>query len=506
MSLSNRLGKAGRFVAVRNFANLELGCILKLLFDVTTTARTAYDPPVGTTRVERTILADLHRELGSSGMAFVKFRKGRFVRLASREAETIASLIASPQQQAVRRDDEEIAPPEEYSHPDDGMAGPKPPMTLARRVRLIARALVERYPEAYRAQAVRDATGIYVGMRSLFFLTLATLRGRPVRRAADDANPGRIDATSLRPLSPDWPPNEDFSDFTDLITLGNGWDYLDYESLYALKQRDGLRIHGFVHDLITVDYPQFFHNPAKSSLIHRHYAELCHLCDTLICNSFATRDALHHFIRVEGLPEPRIAVAQLPAFASEALEPVQPPDVTDEPFILFVSTIEVRKNHRVLLHVWRECLREGRTMPRLVLVGRLGWGVAPLMEMLAWDPMLQNHVTVLHDITDAQLAWLYDHCLFTVYPSIAEGWGLPIGEALGRGRICLHTSDPAQREAAQNLMPALHPEDFFGWKAAILELIEDPDRRERLEAKVRAEFRPITRERFCAAVREAIAL
>lgn len=479
---------------------------MKLLFDVTTTARTAYDPPVGTTRVERTVLADLHRELGSAGLAFVKFRKGRFVRLVSRESETITSLIASPQQQAARNADGKTAQRAGLPHSASGSIRPEPPMTVARRIRLIARALIERYPEAYRAQAVRDATGIYVGFRSLFFITLAALKRPRARPAALETRPDEIDVATLRPLSPVWPPAEDFSDFTDLITLGNGWDYFDYESLYTMKKRDGLRIHGFVHDLITVDYPQFFHNPAKSSLIHRHYAELCHLCDTLICNSFATRDALQQFIRAEGLPEPKIAVAQLPVFASEALEPAQPPDVTDEPFILFVSTIEVRKNHRVLLHVWRECLREGKAMPRLILVGRLGWGVAPIMEMLAWDPMLQNHVTVLHDITDAQLAWLYDHCLFTVYPSIAEGWGLPIGEALGRGRICLHTSDPAQREAAQNLMPALHPDDFFGWKAAILELTEHPDRRERLEAKVRAEFKPITRERFCAAVREAIAL
>lgn len=479
---------------------------MKLLFDVTTTARTAYDPPVGTTRVERTVLADLHRELGSSGLALVKFHKGRFVRLTSPEAETITSLIASPQQQAARNEDHQAAQKAGQPHRDAESRRPEPPMTAARRIRLIARALIERYPEAYRAQALRDATGIYVGLRSLFFLTLAALKRTPARPAAAKRHPDEIDMTTLRPLSPSWPPAEDFPDFTDLITLGNGWDYFDYEALYAMKKRSGLRVHGFVHDLITIDYPQFFHNPAKSSLIHRHYAELCHLCDTLICNSFATRDALRQFIRAEGLPEPKIAVAQLPAFASDALEPVQPPDVTDEPFVLFVSTIEVRKNHRVLLNVWRECLREGKTMPRLVLVGRLGWGVAPIMEMLAWDPMLQDHVTVLHDITDAQLAWLYDHCLFTVYPSIIEGWGLPIGEALGRGRICLHTSDPAQREAAQNLMPALHPDDFLGWKAAILELAEHPDRRERLEAKVRAEFKPITRERFCAAVREAITL
>lgn len=461
---------------------------MKLLFDVTTTARSAFDPPVGTTRVERTVLADLYRHLGRENLTFINYDEGRFVHLSDGETGTLLSLIDSPSQQAqqpeTRADRRQLNTP-----------SPSPKAGLIRR---IGQAVMRRYPEPYRNQARVFAIQVYLGMRGILGVLALTLRS---------ARRGRGDAPLHYPhLSRSRPQAFNFSGHTDLITLGNGWDYLDYENLSDLKRKNGLRVHGFVHDLIAVEHPYYFYDPAKASIIHQHYAELCHVCETLVCNSFATRDALIDFIAHENLPSPRIVVAQLPVFASEALASERPPDFGDEPFILFVSTIEIRKNHRLLLNIWRECLREGKAMPRLVLVGRVGWGVDTVIEMIARDPVLRGHVTVLHDITDAQLAWLYDSCLFTVYPSVAEGWGLPIGEALGRGRICLHTTDPAQREAGQGLMPALHPEDFYGWKTAILDLIDRPARRARLEADIHQKFTQVTREKFCSAVREAIGL
>lgn len=463
---------------------------MKLLFDVTTTARSVYDPPVGTTRVERTVLTDLFHALGPENLTFANYDGGRFVHVSPAESTALLSLITSPAQQAER--------------PATSMAGQ--PAPLPKLVRRLGRAVIGLYPEPFRAQAFAAAVNIHLGTRGLLGASWRTvkfaLRGH--QRPAAQASPGT--ALHYPKLSQGQPQAFDFSGHTDLIMLGNGWDYLNYDNLYDLKKKNNLKIHGFVHDLIVVNYPYYFHNPAAASIIHQHYAEFCHLCETLICNSYATRDALLAFIRHECLPSPRIVVAQLPVFASGTLAPSRPPAFDEGPFVLFVSTIEVRKNHRMLLNVWRECLAEGKTMPRLVLVGRVGWGVNTVMEMIARDPVLHGQVSILHDIEDGQLAWLYDNCLFSVYPSIIEGWGLPIGEALGRGRICLHTTDAAQREAAQGLMPALHPEDFYGWKNAILDLIDRPERRKRLEETVREKFRPISREDFCAAVRDAIGL
>ncbi len=174
--------------------------------------------------------------------------------------------------------------------------------------------------------------------------------------------------------------------------------------------------------------------------------------------------------------------------------------------MLYVSTIEARKNHTLLINVWRDCLAQGIDMPKLVLVGRYGWGIEAIRRIIEFDPLLRDRVVHFANIGDGELTWAYDHCLFTVYPSLIEGWGLPIGEALGRGRICVHASDPAQKEAAQDLMPHHHPHDFMGWRATILDLIDKPERRERLERIIKDRFRPVTRQAFCAAVRRAIGI
>jgi glycosyltransferase involved in cell wall biosynthesis len=294
---------------------------------------------------------------------------------------------------------------------------------------------------------------------------------------------------------------------TDLLTMGHGWDYLDHTRLASLRERHGFRVHAFVHDLIAVAYPHYFHEPAEADRIRRHHVELCRVADVLITNSQATRVALERFIAEGALPRPRLHVASPPPFVTPATPAAPlPAGLGDEPFVLYVSTLEIRKNHRLLLRVWSECRRAGQELPKLVLVGRIGWGVEEALRMLRHDPALAGRVLLLEDVPDAQLATLYRHCLFTVYPSLVEGWGLPISEALSFDKVCLHADDPAQHEAAQGLMPALHADDYLAWASEIVELARNDGRRAMLESNLKGRFYPCTTEGFCASVKEALRL
>jgi glycosyltransferase involved in cell wall biosynthesis len=273
-----------------------------------------------------------------------------------------------------------------------------------------------------------------------------------------------------------------------------------------MKARNGLRVHGFVHDLIAVSHPHYFYDPVKAGSLRRHHAELCRLADVLVANSQATRAALERFIAAEGLPRPSLHVAPLPAFLSAADHPGAglPAELAGAPFVLYVSTLEVRKNHRLLLRLWSERARAGQPLPRLVLVGRVGWAVEEATRMLHHDPALAGNVTLLSDVADDRLAALYRHCLFCVYPSCIEGWGLPITEALTFGKVCVHADDPAQKEASQGLVPVCHPDDYPAWKSEILSLAGDERRRAGLEAVIRERFRPRSDEAFCADMRAAL--
>src|SRR5438067_9577160 len=92
-------------------------------------------------------------------------------------------------------------------------------------------------------------------------------------------------------------------------------------------------------------------------------------------------------------------------------------------YVLFVATVEGRKNHRLMLDVWRRMVETGDDPPYLVCVGRLGWKSEAFLAELVESDYLNGKVILLQDVSDADLGLLYSRCLFTVCPSLYEGWG-----------------------------------------------------------------------------------
>ena len=87
-------------------------------------------------------------------------------------------------------------------------------------------------------------------------------------------------------------------------------------------------------------------------------------------------------------------------------------------YALIVSTIEARKNHLLLFRVWRRMLEEmpPERVPTLVFAGRIGWLVADLMQQIANTDNLGGKLMIIESPSDAELAALYDGCLFTLFP------------------------------------------------------------------------------------------
>jgi glycosyltransferase involved in cell wall biosynthesis len=286
----------------------------------------------------------------------------------------------------------------------------------------------------------------------------------------------------------------------DLMAFGLGWEYLDHEALYKLKHDFGIRIHMPAFDLIPVTMPQM--NAGQSHLVHRFYAEMAHYADSITSISYATTDAIREFYAKEELPTPYLATNQLPGF--------DPPDrrntdqnrrrhrLAGEPFVLTVSTIEVRKNHLLLAKLWTDFARRGVAVPRLVIVGKMGWDINELVQWVAHAPELDKYVTMFGDVEDDELVEMYRDCEFTVFPSRVEGWGLPITESLTYGKACVHAIDPAQFEASQDLMPALHPDDFLGWRDEIERMALDVEYRRGLETIIGERFARRTPAEYCA--------
>jgi glycosyltransferase involved in cell wall biosynthesis len=172
------------------------------------------------------------------------------------------------------------------------------------------------------------------------------------------------------------------------------------------------------------------------------------------------------------------------------------------PYALYVSTLEVRKNHRLLFQVWRRLLAaHGRErIPDLVFVGKRGWLADDFVTELEQSRFLDGKIEWRERVEDDELARLYAGCLFSVYPSFYEGWGLPVAESLAFGKTGVVSSASSLPEVGCDFVDYHDPHDVAGATAAIERAIFDPAHREGRERAIRERFRARTWQETAAEV------
>jgi glycosyltransferase involved in cell wall biosynthesis len=144
-----------------------------------------------------------------------------------------------------------------------------------------------------------------------------------------------------------------------------------------------------------------------------------------------------------------------------------------ERYLLVVGTLEPRKNQAVVLDAFERLTGEHPELG-LVLVGKEGWMVDSLVHRLRHHPQRERRVLWLGGVDDAQLAWLYDHAFVTVAPSIYEGLGVPVMEALHHGCPTLASTGGAQPEAAAGVAELFDPHDTDALVALLERHLDDP--------------------------------
>lgn len=157
-------------------------------------------------------------------------------------------------------------------------------------------------------------------------------------------------------------------------------------------------------------------------------------------------------------------------------------------FWLCVSTLEPRKNHVTLLKAYAQLKAQGQALFPVVLAGGDGWMMTHFQEMLAELNLLEN-VQVLGYVSDKELQWLYQHCFCLVYPSLFEGFGLPVLEAMSLGAPVIAantTSIPEIVGSAGILVDPLKTEGLF---QAMLHLQQDPSYHHHLKVQAKQQSR-----------------
>jgi glycosyltransferase involved in cell wall biosynthesis len=165
----------------------------------------------------------------------------------------------------------------------------------------------------------------------------------------------------------------------------------------------------------------------------------------------------------------------------------------------------------LIYNVWLKLLAEGVPQKngfKLVFVGRPGWKVEKLIDQLKNDARLGNSLQLLTSVNDHQLAALYDGAAFCLYPSVYEGYGLPVVEAFFSKKALLASTGGAIPEVVAGLSPCLDPHDESQWHSMLRQWISDPSARTEYETAIRTRFRPTSwstfAQQFFQTIEEAV--
>jgi glycosyltransferase involved in cell wall biosynthesis len=278
-----------------------------------------------------------------------------------------------------------------------------------------------------------------------------------------------------------------------LLNTANLWVNTPY---YAAQLRWlGARPVFFVHDLIPITHPEFF-RPAWGRRHPARVRTMLAIGRGIIANSRDTERALREYAEREGLACPPVVVAPLAPSVTPVREggaaPPQPP------YFVVVGTIEPRKNHLLLLHLWRRLIeQEGGAAPRLYVVGQRGWECENVVDLLERSSPLVGFVFERGGCSDAELAALLRGARALLMPSFAEGFGLPVVEALAAGVPVIASDLPAFRELAGDIPEYADPLDGARWLELVREYARpDSARRAAQLERIRGFRAPTWKEHF----------
>jgi glycosyltransferase involved in cell wall biosynthesis len=234
-----------------------------------------------------------------------------------------------------------------------------------------------------------------------------------------------------------------------------------------LKQRPDVKGVFFIHDLLPLEHPEYF----RKAEYQRHSRRLANLAEfgaAAIVTTEAVKEALKRHLAPLGRADMPILAAPIPA-APIFLERAPPPgDLTGAPYFVACGTIEPRKNHLLLLHVWRELARrDGASAPKLVLIGARGWENENVVDLLERCRAIGDHVIEASGLSTPSLKALLGGARALLMPSFAEGFGLPVVEALATGTPVIASDIPAFRESGRGCITAISAIDGEKWLETI---------------------------------------
>lgn len=241
-----------------------------------------------------------------------------------------------------------------------------------------------------------------------------------------------------------------------------------------LEQRPDIKPVFFVQDLIPIEYPEYG-VPGEAERHRIRMATVSRHAAAVLTSSEAVAHGFRDYAKRAGhRVVPRIVTA--PIGIEDAFTVEQPALPAARPYFVVCSTIEARKNHLLLLQIWRDLARrlDGAEMPALVIVGRRGWESEAAVDLLDRCEAIRPHVIEAPNLPTRTLASLLAGASALLMPSFSEGYGIPVAEGIGIGVPVIASDLASHREITRGAATLLDPLDGPGWRKAILAATASP--------------------------------
>ncbi len=247
--------------------------------------------------------------------------------------------------------------------------------------------------------------------------------------------------------------------------FNTGHNGLESDDYVAMLCQQKVRPIFMVHDLIPLTHPQYCRAGEEARHLKR-MRNAMRVASGIVCNSLATMDGLVTLCKKNGWLMPPTTVALLAPELPAAVQEARP---VEAPYFVFVSTIEPRKNHLMILKVWQQLAQQlGSAAPRLLIIGQRGWDYGEVTDLLEHSSVLQVLVTEIPACSDAEMVNYLRHAQALLFPSFTEGYGMPVAEALSLGTPVIASDLAVFREFAGSIPVYLDVTDEALWAQTIV--------------------------------------
>ncbi|GAN90424.1 glycosyl transferase [Gluconobacter frateurii M-2] len=240
----------------------------------------------------------------------------------------------------------------------------------------------------------------------------------------------------------------------------------------AIRRRNGLFV-PMIHDLIPLEFPEYSREREYARHLRR-IQTVVQYSDAVLVPSRATGQSLLPYFERAQRNVPIWPVPLGVHLCATSETPMLPGDEADtaarrsHPYFVCLGTIEARKNHLLLLNLWRRLVDiHGKAAPHLIIVGKRGWENEQVIDMLERAPALKGMVEEHNSLPDTTVVTLLRGARALLFPSFSEGFGLPLAEALALGTPVLCSDIPVFHEIGRNCATYLDPLDGPAWVRAI---------------------------------------